>query len=56
MLTILIKTYCVNVVFDIEPIYSNKRYFFQNKICYLDKIYFCLAEIKLSKITQYKLN
>ena len=41
MLTIRIKAYCVNIVVDIKPIYLNKHYLFQNKICYLDKIYFC---------------
>ena len=45
--------YCVNVVVDIKPIYLNKRYLFQNKICYLDKIYICFAKIKLSKHTLY---
>ena len=52
MLTILIKPYCVNVVGDIKPIHLNKRYLFQNKIYYLDKI----VKIKLSKHTLYKLN
>ena len=56
MLTILIKAYCVNVVVDIKPIYLNKRYLFQNKIYYLDKIYFCFGKIKLSKHTLFKLN
>ena len=42
--------YCVNVVVDIKSIYLNKRYLFQNKIYYLDKIYFSLAKIKLSYI------
>ena len=56
MLTILIKAYCINGVVDIKPIYLNKRYLFQNKIYYLDKIYFCFAKIKLSKHTLYKLN
>ena len=56
MLTVLIKAYCVNVVVDIKPIYLNKRYLFQNKTYYLDKIYFCFAKIKLSKHTRYKLN
>ena len=51
MLTILIKAYCVNVVVDIKPIYLNKYYLFQNKIYYLDKIYFCFAIIKLFKHT-----
>ena len=45
--------YSVNVVFDIKPIYLNKRYLFQDKIYYLDKIYFCFAKIKLSKYTLY---
>ena len=45
--------YCVNVVVDIKSIYLNKRYLFQNKIYYLDKIYFCFAKIKLSKHTLY---
>ena len=56
MLTIFIKAYCVNVVVDIKPIYLNKRYLFQNKICYLDKIYFCFAKLTISKLTLYKLN
>ena len=56
MLTILIKAYCINVVVDIKPIYLNKRYLFQNKIYYLDKIYFFFAKLKLSKRTLYKLN
>ena len=43
--------YCVNIVVDIKPIYLNKRYLFQNKINYLDKIYFCFAKIKLFKHT-----
>ena len=30
--------YCVDVVVDIKSIYLNKRYLFQNKIYYLDKI------------------
>ena len=42
----LIKAYCVNVVVDIKPIYLNKHYLFQNKIYYLDKIYFGLAKIR----------
>ena len=46
--------YCVNVVVDIKPIYLNKRYLFLKKIYYLDKIYFCLTKIKLSKHTLYK--
>ena len=40
---------CANIVVDIKPIYSNKRYLFQNKINYLDKIYFCFGKIKLFK-------
>ena len=36
---------------DIKPICLNKRYLFQNKINYLDKIYFCFAKIKLSRHT-----
>ena len=56
MLTILIRAYCVNVVVDIKPICLNKRYLFQNKIYYLDEIYFCFAKIKFSKLTPYKLN
>ena len=56
MLTILIKACCVNVVVDIKVIYVNKRYLFQNKIYYLDKIYLCFAKITLSKLTLYKLN
>ena len=51
MLTILIKAYCVNVVVDIKPIYLNKYSLFQNKIYYLDKIYFCFAIIKVFKDT-----
>ena len=53
---LLIKTYCVNVVVDIETIYLNKGYLFQNKIYYLDKIYFCFAKIMISKLALYKLN
>ena len=56
MLTILIKAYCVIVVVDIKPIYSNKRYLFQNNIFYLDKTCFRFAKIKFSKLTLYKLN
>ena len=56
MLIILIKAYCINVVVDIKPIYFNKRYLFQNKICYLDKIYFCFTKITISKLTMYKPN
>ena len=52
---LLIKTYCVNVVVDIETIYLNKGYLFQNKIYYLDKIYFCFAKM-ISKLALYKLN
>ena len=51
MITILTKAYCVNIVVDIKPIYLNKRYLFQNKISYLDKIYFCFVKIKLFKHT-----
>ena len=51
MLIILIRAYCVNVVVDIKAIYLNKYYLFQNKIYYLDKIYFCFAIIKLFKDT-----
>ena len=46
MLTILIKTYCVNVVVDIKPIYLNKYYLLQNEIYYLDKIYFRFPKIR----------
>ena len=49
MLTILIKGYCVNIVTDIKPIYLNKYHFLQNKIYYLDKIYFCF-KISFSNI------
>ena len=56
MLATFNKTYCVNVMVDIKPIYLNKRYLFQNKIYYLDKMYFYFAKIKISKLTQYKLN
>ena len=56
MLAILIKAYCVNEVVDIELIYLNKRYLFQNKIYYLDKICFYFAKIKLFKNTLFKLN
>ena len=55
MLTILIKAYYVNVVVDIKPIYLNKHYLFQNKIYYLDKIYFCFTKITISKLSLYKL-
>ena len=51
MLTILIKAYCVNAVVDIKPIYLNKYHLFQNKICYLDTVYFCFTIIKLFKHT-----
>ena len=51
-----IKAYCVNVMVDIKPIYLNKRYLFQNRIYYLDKIYFCFAKVKFSKVTLHKLN
>ena len=54
MLVILIKAYCVNAVVDIKPIYLNKRYLFQDKIYYLNKIYFRFAKIKFSKHTLYK--
>ena len=65
MLKILTKAYCVNVMvdlkqprlqsnFDLKPIYLNKRYLFQKKICYLDKTYFCFAKIRLSKLILYK--
>ena len=42
MLTIVIKAYCVKayLVVDIRPLYLNKYYLSQNKIFYLDKIYF----------------
>ena len=56
MLTILIKAYCANVAADIKSIYLNKRYFFPNKIYYLNKIYFCFAKTTISKFTLYKLN
>ena len=56
MLTILIKACWGDVVVDIKPIYLNKRYLFQHKICYLDKIYFCFAKLTISKLTLYKLN
>ena len=46
----LIKAYCVNVVVDIKPIYLNKRYLFQNKIYYLDKICFCFAKTMISNL------
>ena len=48
------KAYCINIMVDIKPIYLNKRYLFENKINYLDKIYFCLAKIKLFKHTKNK--
>ena len=51
MITILIKVYFVNIVVDIKPIYLNRHYLFQNKIDYLDKIYFCFAKIKFFKYT-----
>ena len=40
-----------NIVVDIKRIDLNKRYLFQNKINYLDKIYFCFAKTKLFKHT-----
>ena len=55
MLTISIKAYCVSVIVDIKPIYLKKRYLFQNKIYYLDKIYFCFTKITISKLSLYKL-
>ena len=55
MLAILINAYCVSVVIDIKPIYLSKYDLFQNKVYYLDKIYFCFVKIKLSKFTLYKL-
>ena len=39
-----------HAVVDVKPIYLNKHYLFQNKIYYLDKIYFCFA--KLRKVFQ----
>ena len=51
MITVLIKAYCVKIVVDVKPIYLNKRYWFQNKINYLDKTYFCFAKTKLFKHT-----
>ena len=45
------NAYCVNIVVDIKPIYLSKRYLFENKINYLDKIYFCFPKIKLFKHT-----
>ena len=56
MLTVLIKAYCINAVVDVNPIYLHKRYLFQNRIYYLDKIYFCFAKIKFFKPTLNKLN
>ena len=58
MLTIVIKAYCVNVYLSKHYlfIYLSKHYLFQNKIYYLDKIYFSFAKIKLPKLTLYKLN
>ena len=43
--------YCLNFMVYIKPIYLNKYYSFQNKIYYLEKIYFCFAIIKLFKHT-----
>ena len=56
MLTKLIKDYCVNVVVDVKPIYLNKYYLFQNKIYYLDKIYFKHATKKeaLARMFSYE--
>ena len=54
MLTIFIKAYFV--VADLKPIYLKKHCLFQNKVNYLDKIYFCFTKIKLSKLTLDKLN
>ena len=34
---------------DIKPFYFNKYYLFQNKIYYLDNIYFCFAIIHTIK-------
>ena len=44
---------------DIKPIYLNKGCLFQNKICYLDKVYLdkislYFAKIKFSKHTLYR--
>ena len=46
MLTILIKAYCVDVAVYIKSICLNKHYSYQNKIYYLNKIYFCFAKIR----------
>ena len=46
-----ITAYCVNIMVDIKPIYFNKPYLFQNKVNYLDKIFFCFAKINLLKHT-----
>ena len=56
MLTVVIKTYCIDVVVDIKPIYLNKRSLFQNKVYYLDKMYLFFLKIKLSKFTLNKVN
>ena len=39
-----------------KNIFIYSRYLFQNKIYYLDKIYFCFPKIKLSKHILHKLN
>ena len=49
MLTMLIKGYSVIAVVDVKPVYLNKRYLFQNKIYYLNEIFFCFTKIKFSK-------
>ena len=49
MLAILIKTYCLNDVVDVKPIYLEKRFLFQNKIYYLGEI-FLLRKSKPSKL------
>ena len=48
------KAYCINVVVDIKPIYLNKCNLFQNKIYYLDKIYFCFGKSKAFQTSLYK--
>ena len=48
------KAYCVNIMVDIKPFSLNKGCLFQNKICYVDKIYLCFAKIKFSKHTLYR--
>ena len=46
MLTIVIKVYCVNSRGWYKAHLFEQTYLFQNKIYYLDKVYFCFAKIR----------